>query len=235
MPRVIWPCSASQPPSSSTPTWPERRDRPCSAEVYLACSRTTRIRLARTASRGPPLELVDLAVLLAEALDHPDAGDRRLDLADQLAGLLLGVPVGREQVAPRARGDEPQRRRDRPARPGSAAARARPSTTSEIDEQQRVAGQHRQERQQPLHQADVGDRAADHLAGLQARPGRRRPGAAATVKTSARRSYCTSSDSRPALKRRHEGQPVLQQRRQRPAARTQGATEAGPRPAGRAG
>ena len=39
--------------------------------------------------------------------------------------------------------------------------------TERDDEQQQVAAHHRQERQQPLHQRDVGDGAADHLAGVE--------------------------------------------------------------------
>src|SRR3954469_23583410 len=49
---------------------------------------------------GALVDAVELAVLLAEALDHADAGDGRLDVPGDRTGLLLRGPVGREQVAP---------------------------------------------------------------------------------------------------------------------------------------
>ena len=102
---------ASQPPSASTPTWPSAGTA-CSAGLYRAVSRTARSRDAnsRRAGRLQPLELL---LLLAEALDHPDPGRRRSSTtpatspacccASQLAG---------NSVAPRAQRDEPQRRAD---------------------------------------------------------------------------------------------------------------------------
>ena len=63
-----------------------------------ACSRTSRLREAYS----PPAASArwrELAVLLAEALDHPHAGDRLVDHAGHLAGALLRVPRGREDRA----------------------------------------------------------------------------------------------------------------------------------------
>lgn len=50
----------------------------------------------------------EFALFLAEALHHADAGDRRLDGGGDLGGLLLGVPVGGEEVAARTQGDQPE-------------------------------------------------------------------------------------------------------------------------------
>ena len=115
---------------------------------------------------GLPAQLGDLAGFLAEPLDHPDAGHRGLDVPDQLAGLLLGRPVGREQIAPRRVGHHPQRRCDGQRDQGQQ--RGEPEHGDQRDdEQQRVSGQRRNEGQQTLHQAHVADRPADHLPGLQ--------------------------------------------------------------------
>ena len=45
------------------------------------------------------LEPVELLLLLAEALDHPHAGDGLVDHAGHVARLLLRVPARREQRA----------------------------------------------------------------------------------------------------------------------------------------
>jgi hypothetical protein len=50
-------------------------------------------------------QVVELAVLLAEALDHPHAGDGLVDHAGHLAGALLGVPRGGEDRGAQAEGD----------------------------------------------------------------------------------------------------------------------------------
>ena len=48
----------------------------------------------------------ELAVLLAEALDHPHAADGLVDHAGHLAGALLGVPGGGEDRAAQAQGHD---------------------------------------------------------------------------------------------------------------------------------
>ena len=53
-------------------------------------------------------ELAGLLVLLAEALHHPDAGDRAVDDAGDRGGLPLGVPGGGEEPGAAALGDEPE-------------------------------------------------------------------------------------------------------------------------------
>src|SRR5262249_16348561 len=47
-------------------------------------------------------------VLLAEALDHTDAGDGSFDHPGHLAGLLLRVPASREQPPPGRNGQREQ-------------------------------------------------------------------------------------------------------------------------------
>ena len=57
-------------------------------------------------------ELPGLLLLLAEALDHADAGDGAVDDAGHGGGLGLGVPGGGEEPVAAALGDEPQGGRD---------------------------------------------------------------------------------------------------------------------------
>lgn len=61
---------------------------------------------------GPVLQAGELPGLLAEALHHADPGDGRLHRGGHLGGLLLGVPVGGEQVAAAAQRDEVEQRSD---------------------------------------------------------------------------------------------------------------------------
>jgi hypothetical protein len=56
-----------------------------------------------------PFQPLEFLLLLAEALDHPDPGDRRLDVPGHRAGLLLRRPAGREQLAPGDQRDGVQR------------------------------------------------------------------------------------------------------------------------------
>ena len=55
-----------------------------------------------------PFQPADLLVLLAEPLDHPDAGHGTVHHPGHGGRLLLGVPAGREQGAARGDRDEPQ-------------------------------------------------------------------------------------------------------------------------------
>jgi hypothetical protein len=111
---------------------------------------------------GQPGQLVRL---LAEALDHPHAGDGLVDHPGDLAGLLLGGPGGREDGPP---GAQPEREQHRPEREShQRQQRRQPGHHHQRrHEQQHVAAQHRQEGQHGLHDGHVGDRAADDLAGL---------------------------------------------------------------------
>ena len=164
MPRLIEPWMASQPPSASTPTWPSA-GMACSAGCTLPISRTARIRAANSRLLAS-LEPVELLLLLAEALDHPHAGDRGLDHAGDGTGLLLGVPGRREQPAP---GRERHQDSAGPTSSATSGQQRRQNSmmTSETDEQQQVARQHRDQAEQALHHVEVGDGAAHHLAGVQ--------------------------------------------------------------------
>ena len=131
----------------------------------MACNRTTRIRI-REQQSGFGFELPQLALFLAEPLHDAHAGDRRLDVSHDLAGLLLGRPVRREQM-----------RRDAAATYHNAGATARVTsvsagerntmTTRRQHKQQRVARQQRDEGEHSLDQPDVRDGPAHHLAGVQ--------------------------------------------------------------------
>ena len=110
--------------------------------VNVAWMRTIRMR-ERNRSRPGVGEAVQLAVLLAEALHHPHAGDGLVDHARHLAGALLRVPARGEDAGAHAQGDEEQegmrtfrigRRRLRPSRTrrstGRAARRSRSRAVS---------------------------------------------------------------------------------------------------------
>ena len=115
---------------------------------------------------GAGLQPGQLALLLPEPLDDPHPGDGGLHRGGDLGGLLLGVPVGGEQVAAAAQRDHPQQRphNERDQR----QQRGQPGHEDQRDqEHQGVAGHVRQELQQGLDEGDVGDRAADDLAGAQ--------------------------------------------------------------------
>ena len=94
---VMWWWRASQPPRASTADLAERGDRlqgrRCSGPAAARAGRGSR--RGRSADVG---EAGELAVLLAEALDDPHAGDGLVDDAGDLAGLLLGVPGRREHA-----------------------------------------------------------------------------------------------------------------------------------------
>ena len=102
VPSVIWPSIASQPPSASTATWPSVGDGlQGRGEPGLQPHQP---RPRRVEAGGRVGQLVELAVLLAEALHDPHAGDRLVDHAGDLAGALLRVPRGGEHLA-RSRSD----------------------------------------------------------------------------------------------------------------------------------
>ncbi len=115
---------------------------------------------------GPLHQMVQLAPLLTETLDHPHSGDGLLHHGGHLALLLLAVPVGREGLLSHAVGDH------RHARHHHQADQGQGRRVEEHDDQgdhhhQQVAAHDRQERQQGLQQADVGVGPGHQLAGLQ--------------------------------------------------------------------
>ena len=67
----------------------------------------------RVQPRGDTLQPVGLLLLLTEALDHAHAGHRAVDDARDLRLLLLRVPAGGEEPAPRGDRYQPERGRDR--------------------------------------------------------------------------------------------------------------------------
>ncbi len=110
--------------------------------------------------------MVELPLLLAEPLHHPHAGHRLLDDHGDLALALLGVPAGREGPLAHPVGGDGQRRHHHQA-DHRQQRRVDEHDDQGQDEQQHVAAHDRQERQQPLQQADVGVGPADQLPGLQ--------------------------------------------------------------------
>ena len=154
VPSVIDPESASQPPSAEHRRPGRASGSASSAGLSRAVSRAARIRSANS-RRGPALQRGDLARLLAEALDHPDAGDGLLDLLRDVRRLLLRRPGGREQ---------------RPARTAIVTIAAAGSTTSatrvssgeshsiaaiDVTTSAAVPSVKRHHRQQALHELQV--------------------------------------------------------------------------------
>ena len=110
-------------------------------------------------------EVAELAVLLAEALHDPHAGDGFVDHAGHLAGALLGVPGGGEDV-----GAQPQRDAQQQRQGDQRHQRERRREDDHHDERDHehhdVAEHDRQERQQALDQPEVAGGARHQLAGL---------------------------------------------------------------------
>ena len=111
--------------------------------------------------RGEPAEL---ALLLAEGLDHAHAGDALVDDLGDVALALLPVPRGREHPPPHPVGDGEQRRDD-DEREQSQQRREDEHHHQRQQHHQHVAGHQRQEVQQTLHQRRVGVGAGDQLTG----------------------------------------------------------------------
>ena len=110
------------------------------------------------------LEPLLLLLLLAEPLDHPHAADGLVDHAGHLAGLLLRVPAGREQLAPRRQRDDPQRGRDRDGH-DRQHRREHHHDAEGQHEQHDVPERDRHHGHQALHHVQVGDGPADQLPG----------------------------------------------------------------------
>ncbi len=115
MPRLRWPLRASQPPRASTADLGEGRDglqrrREPGLQPHQAGP-------GRVEAAGDVGEVVELALLLAEALHDPHAGDGLVDDAGHLAGALLGVPGGGEHRGPQAQRHEQQQRQGDHASP----------------------------------------------------------------------------------------------------------------------
>ncbi len=119
-----------------------------------------------------PFQPVDHSRFLAEPLDHPDAGDRFLDVLGEVGRTLLRRPGGRVQLGPdpvHHHGDGGHyQQRDR----GQQRRQPHHHRRGEQELQQRHPRQ-RRHRQQALHQLQVGDRPRHHLPG----PDRVLPGA----------------------------------------------------------
>ena len=111
-------------------------------------------------------QLAGLLVLLAEALDHADAGDGAVDDARDGGGLGLGVPGGGVQLGAAALGDPPQGGGDGERDQGERQGQPRHDHEGD-QEQQHVADGHRQHEEQALDQLEVAGGAADDLAGGQ--------------------------------------------------------------------
>ncbi len=114
----------------------------------------------------PVSETSDLPVLLAEALDHPDPGDVLLDDVGDVGGGLLGGPAGREQPSPGAEHDPDHQRHHH--HDDQAEQRRQHHHDHQRDaEEHRLPGRQREERQQPLHQPEVGVGPGDDLPGAE--------------------------------------------------------------------
>ena len=137
----------------------------CRVEVNLACSRTSRAR-ERVEAGGHVGQVVELALLLTEALHHSHPGDGLVDHAGHLAGALLGVPGGGEHPAPQPQRDDEQQRQRRHHDQGEQRRQDHHHHQGD-DEQHHVAEHDRQEGQQPLHQAEVGGGARHELTGAE--------------------------------------------------------------------
>ena len=109
-------------------------------------------------------EAPQLAVLLAEALDHAHTADRFVDHARDLARPLQRVPLRREHDPSQTQGHEQQRRHD-----GEHDEREQRREHEHHDqrehEQHDVAGGEGQEAEQRLDEREVGARARHDLAG----------------------------------------------------------------------
>ncbi len=115
---------------------------------------------------GPALQRRDLARLLPEPLDDPDAGDGLLDLLGDVGRALLGRPGGREQRAAVDQRDphrdrQQDERHDREQRREPEHGRERRHDEHDRPERQR------RDLQEPLQQVQVRDRAGHDLARAQ--------------------------------------------------------------------
>ena len=115
---------------------------------------------------GARLQGGDLARLLPEPLDDPDAGDRLLHVLGDVGGLLLRRPGGREQRAAAAHRD-PQRERQHDERHEREQRRQPQHGGERRHDEHAVAQRERHDRQEALQEVEVGDRAGDDLAGAQ--------------------------------------------------------------------
>ena len=111
-------------------------------------------------------QLAGLLLLLAEALDHPDAGDGAVDDPGDGGGLRLGVPGGGVQPRAAALGDEPEGGGDGQRDQGER--QRQPGHDHQRDqEEQDVPDGHREHEEQALDQLEVAGGPADDLSGGQ--------------------------------------------------------------------
>ena len=113
---------------------------------------------------GRPAERGDLAVFLAEPLHHADAADGLVDDARDFAGALQRVPLRGVHLAPQLQRDDEQRR-NREQADEREERRHQQHEEHRQYEQHDVAGEHRHEREELLHELQVGARARDELTG----------------------------------------------------------------------
>ncbi len=115
---------------------------------------------------GPALQRGDLTRLLAEALDHPHAGDGLLHLLRDVRRLLLRRPRGREQrPAGPDRDDRGGRQHDE--RDEGEQRREPQHRRDRRDDERGGAEREGHHRQQPLQELQVRDRPRRHLPGAQ--------------------------------------------------------------------
>ena len=112
------------------------------------------------------LQPAGLLLFLPESLDHPHAGHRAVDDPGDSGRLLLCVPAGGEELAPRGGRDQPERRTDRERDQGEHRRQVCHDHDRQ-DEEQAVACKHRHLAEQALDHVEVGDGPADDLAGVQ--------------------------------------------------------------------
>ena len=148
----------------------------------------------RTRERYRPSDVVgearQLAVFLAEALDHAHAADRFVDDARDLAGALQRVPLRREHHPPQAQRHEQQRGHDRQHH--QREQRRQQEHHHERQHQEHdVAGGEREEAQQHLDQARGRSSRATRSGRWGAGRGARSRGVAP-----ARRSWCAGRAAR---------------------------------------
>jgi hypothetical protein len=114
---------------------------------------------------GPLDQVVELALLLAEPLHHPDSGDGFLDDHRHLPLPLLGVPVGRERLLAQHVGRRHERGHGE-QRDHGEKGREDEHHDDRRGEEQHVAAHDGQEGEEALQQAEIGVGPRDELTGL---------------------------------------------------------------------
>ncbi len=121
--------------------------------------------LAEQGGRGRA-QAAEFALFLAEALDHPDAGDVLLDDLRHLGRRLLGGPGRREQRFPGGPGQQDDRRDDHQGGQGEQRRQDDHDDQGHRD-QDHLASRPGQHGDEALHHLQVTDGAGDQLAGAE--------------------------------------------------------------------